>query len=62
MHLSPTSKLGYLSFKHRIVFVESITVCMPRMDEQCSNFDAKVMSLDASRNGLRYAWAEIRML
>ena len=47
--------------KQRIVFperrVESLAVCMPHMDKQCSNYNAKQLSLNAERRRLRCAGA-----
>ena len=63
MHLSPTSKLGYLSFKQHVVTVylesrvESLAVCMPHMEKLLANFYAKDLTLNAGRRRLRCAWA-----
>ena len=37
--------------------VESLAVCMPHMDEKCTNFYAKGLTLNAERQRLRCAWA-----
>ena len=39
--------------------VESLAVCMPRMDKQCSHFYDKVVSFDAERQRVRYSWTFI---
>ena len=37
--------------------VESLAVCMPHMVNQCANFYAKDLTLNAERQRLRCAWA-----
>ena len=45
----------------RVVFIERrvelLEVCIPRIDKQCSNFNANFLSLDDSRQRVRCAWA-----